>query len=139
MTKKSYKTFAARSLIAQRPTVPVPVVILGVPQEDLVNENLFVVSQHDEAYRQAESSFWADVAALQLQGLKDKERTQAIEMLRCRQVAALVVSWTFEEECNIDNVAEFLYENPNMFNAINTMCARDELFFAGRANSLPTE
>lgn len=134
MTKLSFKKLASRDLVATRPTFRIPVSILGIADSDLVDQYLEVVSQHDEAYREAQSRFWTDMNAVIVMGLKDKEREKQMELLRCRQMAALVVGWSFEEECTLDNVAEFLYQNMNMFEAVNTTCAKDQLFFAVREN-----
>lgn len=138
MTAKiSFKKFKTRDLVAARPTVKIPIYILGVGA--LENQHLEIVSQYDDKYRQAQAQFWVDCAEVSFGDLKDAEREQLQLKLRAKQMASLVVGWTFEEECTLENVTEFLYQNPNMFDAVNVSAVKDEDFFGLRLEDLQKE
>lgn len=129
-SKVSFKQFKTRDLVASRPTVKIPIYILGVGA--LENQYLEIVSQYDDKYRQAQAQFWVDCAEMSFGDLKDKEKDELQLKLRAKQMASLVVGWTFEEECTLENATEFLYQNPNMFDAVNVSAAKDEDFFGLR-------
>ena len=43
--------------------------------------------------------------------------------------ASLVISWSFEQECTLDNVINFLREAPQLADAIDMTAAKRSLFF----------
>jgi len=50
-------------------------------------------------------------------------------------VASLVIDWSFEQECNDENVRKFLQEAPQIADDINRVCAKRSLFFGKKFDS----
>jgi len=55
-------------------------------------------------------------------------------------LAALVISWSFDQECSLDNVKQFLREAPQIAQQIDKIASRRKLFFKkGLTPSTPTQ
>mgnify|MGYP001084895597 CR=1 FL=1 len=72
--------------------------------------------------------------AVALSNLDDEaEREQAIKEIELECIAALVAEWSFDEECNHENIIKLLTEAPQVANAINIFAARRKDFFAKKS------
>jgi hypothetical protein len=89
-----------------------------------------------DAFRAAEAR-WN--RALSRIAIMDEEQ-QAAEMDRARLdlLCALVLSWSFEQECTEANVREFLIEAPQIADAINKTAGQRALFFVNRSEPSST-
>lgn len=52
-------------------------------------------------------------------------------------LVALVAGWSFPQECNPENVRDFLKKAPQIASSINSFSARRNLFFENGSNSSP--
>lgn len=67
------------------------------------------------------------------------ERAKAIADAKLNLIAALVISWSFEKECTLENVKEFFRQAPQIADAVDQVASKRALFFAKRSsNSLST-
>jgi hypothetical protein len=67
------------------------------------------------------------------------ERAKAIADAKLSLIAALVISWSFEEECTHENVKEFFRQAPQIADAVDQVASKRALFFGkGSSSSLST-
>ena len=59
----------------------------------------------------------------------DRERAQMALDARTRLAASLVIDWSFDQPCTIDNVANFLKNAPQITDAIDRVSGDRALFF----------
>lgn len=106
-------------------TKPMNVVIPGVGD---TGEKLYIRSRYCTEYRDAELKAQRQLLAL-MQG-KDGEVTDAMkEDILTRSLCNLVAGWTFDEPPTVDNLFEFLTENPTVREDLNVFAAKDSNFF----------
>lgn len=68
-----------------------------------------------------------------------REQQLALHQSRLRLLSALVISWSFEEECTLDKVMEFLREAPQIADAIDHAATKRALFLGnGSSSSRPS-
>lgn len=63
------------------------------------------------------------------------ERAKAIADAKLNLIAALVISWSFEKECTLENVKEFFRQAPQIADAVDQVASKRALFFAKRSSS----
>jgi hypothetical protein len=69
---------------------------------------------------------------------EDKIAAKLVEGKR-ELLAALIISWSFPDECNRDNAVKFLTEAPQIGQEIDALATKRKLFFAlSSTNSAPT-
>lgn len=66
------------------------------------------------------------------------EKAEAIQEAKLRLIAALVISWTFPQECTLESVVAFFREAPQIADAVDQVASRRSLFFAQRSSNLPS-
>lgn len=66
------------------------------------------------------------------------EKAQAIQDAKLILIAHLVISWTFEKECTIENIVSFFREAPQIADAVDQVASKRSLFFAQRLSSSPS-
>jgi hypothetical protein len=67
------------------------------------------------------------------------ERAKAIADAKLSLITALVISWSFEEECTHENVKEFFRQAPQIADAVDQVASKRALFFGkGSSSSLST-
>ena len=89
-------------------------------------------------FRLAEAESKRD--AMRVASIEDPvERAKAIQDAKLNLIAALVISWSFEEECTPENIKEFFRQAPQIADAVDQVASKRALFFAKRSsNSLST-
>ena len=92
-----------------------------------------------DLFRQAEAESKRD--AMRIAGIESQEeRSKAIIEAKLKLLAALVISWTFEQECTQANVIEFFRNAPQIADAVDQVASKRSLFFAQESsNSQPTQ
>lgn len=55
--------------------------------------------------------------------------TEEMETERLKLLASLVASWTFPQDCSVENVVSFLREAPQIAQQIDKLSAKRNLFF----------
>lgn len=81
-------------------------------------------------------------AALQIarSGLSDEEKNLAYKKVENKLIASLVISWTFDKECTLDNVVEFLENAPQIKDGIDLKAGNRKAFLeAWSSDSLSTQ
>lgn len=73
--------------------------------------------------------------AMDIEGLKPEEQVDAHLSAMRELVAALVIDWSFPQECNLKNVTEFLRNAPHIQEAVNAAAARRSLFFVNASEN----
>lgn len=69
----------------------------------------------------------------------DREREDALHDLTTRLTASLVIAWSFEQECTMENVTAFFKRAPQICNAIDITAGDRAYFFRiGSSNSADT-
>lgn len=87
-----------------------------------------------DAFRLAEADSRRD--AMRIAAIEDeKERSKEIAEAKLRLIAALVMDWSFDEECNEKNVIEFLRQAPQIADVIDQIAGKRALFFAKKSSS----
>lgn len=67
------------------------------------------------------------------------ERAKAIADAKLTLIAALVISWSFEKECSVENIKEFFRQAPQIADAVDQVASKRTLFFGkGSSSSLST-
>lgn len=62
------------------------------------------------------------------------ERAKAVADAKLALIAELVISWSFEKECTLENVKEFFRQAPQIADAVDQVASKRALFF-GRGSS----
>lgn len=62
------------------------------------------------------------------------ERAKAISDAKLALIAELVISWSFEQECTLENVKDFFRQAPQIADAVDQVASKRALFF-GRGSS----
>ena len=106
-TKKSFKDFVTRPKSNAGVTLPIP---------EFDGETITILGGDSDVFRIEQDKILSD---LRDDNLGDKKPTaeeiyQKEEENRIRQVAVLVVGWSFDEECTRENVEEFLTDAPHV-------------------------
>lgn len=95
-----------------------------------------ILGVDSDVFRAAETESRRD--AFRVAQIEDlSARNEEISRSKRRLVAALVVSWSFPEPCDVDSVEEFFKEAPQIMDAIDIAASKRSLFFASRSNSSP--
>lgn len=98
--------------------------------------HLMIRSRYSKEYREAEARAARQIRALAVaKGPTEELDPEVLKSIQDTAFAALVASWTFEEECNSVNIVDFFNENPHMYELVNVAAATDSNFFASRASS----
>lgn len=97
-----------------------------------------ILGVDSDAFREAEAESRRD--AFRIAQIEDvAERARAIADSKRRLVASLVVAWSFDRACNVDEVDSFFKEAPQIMDAIDLAASKRALFFgAGSSSSRPT-
>lgn len=87
-----------------------------------------------DVFREAEANSKRD--AFRVASMEDSlERAKAIHEAKLNLIAALVISWSFEKECTLENVKEFFRQAPQIADAVDQVASKRALFFAKRSSS----
>lgn len=87
-----------------------------------------------DAFREAEANSKRE--AFRVASIEDTvERAKAIQDAKLNLIAALVISWSFEKECTLENVKEFFRQAPQIADAVDQVASKRALFFAKRSSS----
>lgn len=101
------------------------------PGQDDTGEYLMVRSRHCQAYREADMQAQRQMSSIiAAAGGVDKADQALMEEIQMRAFCKLVDSWSFEDDLTEENLLEFFETNPQMYDLVNTQCAKDTLFFA---------
>lgn len=107
---------------------------LALPDGTETEHYLVIRGIDSDAFRTAEAE--AKRKAMQLAALED-DTTRAVAMENERNVlvASLVSGWSFESECTLESVREFLREAPQISDQIDQIATKRSLFFNGKSKS----
>lgn len=99
------------------------------------SEHHFLIRGVDsDAFRAAEAE--ARRKGMEIAMISDSlEKAQAIQLAKLTLIAHLVISWTFDQECTIENVVNFFREAPQIADAVDQVASKRSLFFAQRSSS----
>lgn len=102
---------------------------LYLPDGTKSEESLSIRGIDSDIFRAAESE--AKRKSMEVALIEDEaERKEASAEQRRGLIASLVISWTFDKECTLENVKDFLREAPQIADQIDQVAARRSLFFA---------
>ncbi|WP_162207444.1 hypothetical protein, partial [Dyella japonica] len=123
----SSRDFNLKQKLEYARLLPHPLVFLG--QGD-TGHWLKIRNRHSEEFRQADLKAQRQISALVVaNGSFEKIDKDMLDDINMRAFCKLVASWSFEEECNEDNLMEFFNNNPFAYDDINRLAAQDSLFF----------
>lgn len=90
-----------------------------------------------DTFREAEANSKRE--AMRVAMLDDtQERAKAIADAKLTLLAALVIGWSFEKECSVENIKEFFRQAPQIADAVDQVASKRALFFGKRSSSLPS-
>lgn len=91
-------------------------------------ETLTIRSQYSKEFREAKAKATRQISTMTM-ARKGKELDEAeIKAIEDAQFASLIADWSFDEELTVENISEFLADNPQVYDLINTTAAQDTLF-----------
>jgi hypothetical protein len=111
---------------------------LYLPDGTATEHSIKIRGVDSEVFRRAEIE--SRRRAMEAAATKGKEGVGPSEQLEERLflIASLVISWSFEQECTVENVKTFLREAPQVADQIDSLAAKRSLFFKkGSTNSQP--
>ena len=111
---------------------------LWTPQGTKSEHWVRILGIDSDAFRTANAEAQRD--AFRIAQIEDSaERAVEIALSKRRLVASLVTEWSFDRPCNVDTVADFFREAPQIMDAIDTAASRRAFFFAkGSSASQPS-
>lgn len=126
MDMKHYHT---RERAATAIRVPLRDPATGAPTEDWIEVRSSLSDQFIEA-RDASLQ-----AAPRIGALPPEEKKEAIKEQQLKLKSSLVAGWSFEEECNEDNVVEFLRNAPQVQSVVVNVADSNVSFFGEPSKS----
>lgn len=92
--------------------------------------HMMIRSIHSKSFREAQMKAQRQISAMVIAnaGKEDPNMEELIEQIQMRAFAAVVASWSFDEECTQENVADFLSSNSFAYDDINILAGQDSLF-----------
>lgn len=101
---------------------------LYLPTGERADHWIHVRGIDSDEFRAAEAEHKRE--ALRIAMIEDpKERTLAIADARASLLAALVIDWSFDEPCTLENLKRFFREAPQLADSIDRAASRRDLFF----------
>lgn len=127
--KNSMKDFYTRSAASIGIQVP-----LSLPDGSLTDDWLQIRGTDSDEFQRADLN--AKRMALTIAGMEDETaREEAIELQKRKIIASLVAGWSFPEECNEENILEFLKEAPQIADLVDRIARNRAVIFAKKPNS----
>lgn len=98
--------------------------------------HMMIRSIHSHVFREAQLKSQRQISALVIAnaGKEDPDFDSIVQDIQMRAFASIVASWSFDEECNVENVAEFLTANSFAYDDINILACQDSLFLTKKEN-----
>lgn len=111
---------------------------LYLPDGSKTEHSIRIRGVDSDAFKEAEAEGRRKL--LDAVALKDEAKLAAATVAnRISLLSSLIISWTFEQECNEQNKRQLLTEAPQIADAIDQMAAKRALFFKkGSASSTPS-
>ena len=106
-------------------TTVIPLIYPGIGD---TGETITIRSRYSDAFREAQAKATRQIAALTMATKGTKIDDAAVKQIEDMQFAVLIADWTFDEPCTPEEIIEFLEENPQVYDLINTKAAQDSLF-----------
>lgn len=107
---------------------------LWLPDGTKSEEFLRIRGMDSDEFREAEQESQRGMALAAT--LKDpKELSRVYNECKLKMIASLVISWSFPQECNLENKMEFLREAPQIADSINKVGSDRKLFFANGSSA----
>lgn len=102
---------------------------LYTPKGKKSDQFLIVRGIDSDAFRAASSASQRDAAVIAQIENEDERKSALLESQR-KLIATLVASWSFDEECTQENVAEFFRQAPQIMDAIDKVVSNRSVFFS---------
>jgi hypothetical protein len=91
-------------------------------------ETLTIRSQYSKEFREAKARATRQITTMTIARKGKDLDDDEVKLIEDTQFASLIAGWSFEEECTVENIIEFLDANPQVYDLINTTAAQDTLF-----------
>lgn len=132
-SKPSMEAFFTRTAANEGIEVP-----LYLPDGTRTEHSLRIRGTDSDAFRAAQAE--GRRRLLEAAAEKDQQKLAAVAVANNELLlSSLIISWTFEIECNDENKRKLLHEAPQIGDAIDAMASRRTLFFKkGLPNSAPS-
>lgn len=90
-----------------------------------------------DIFRAAEAQ--ASRRVLEIAAIEDKdEKAKAENDVKADLLASLVIAWSFDQECTIENVKAFFAEAPQIANMVDRAASQRSRFFVEKSSNLQT-
>ena len=93
-------------------------------------ETLTIRSRYSKEYREAEARAQRQVSTMVMARKGEPLDEETIKQIEDIQFAALIADWSFDEELTVENITEFLTDNPQIRDDVNVKAAQDSLFLS---------
>lgn len=95
---------------------------------------LTILGVDSDIFRRAEAKAKRD--AFRLAAIEDEEeRLTAANEAQFKLIACLVAGWSFDQECNLENVTAFLTKAPQIADQVDKVAGDRRLFFGLKSGS----
>ncbi|PZQ87301.1 MAG: hypothetical protein DI534_14945 [Leifsonia xyli] len=111
----------------QDATYTYPIIYPGVGD---TSETLTIRSRYSKEYREAEARAQRQVSTMVMARKGEPLDEETIKQIEDIQFAALIADWSFDEELTVENITEFLTDNPQIRDDVNVKAAQDSLFLS---------
>ncbi len=108
---------------------------LSLPNGEVSDHYLMIRGVDSDSFRDADTKARRN-AAIVVDMETDEEKDSFLEDSRLDILASLLISWSFEEECNPENIKKLFKEAPQIADAVDKVAAKRSLFFGKESSSL---
>lgn len=106
---------------------------LYLPTGEITEHSLKVLGVDSDTFRDMDNQCKREIATSKESS--PEEISKLYRELKLKLVACLVVSWTFDKPCTLENVMDFLRNAPQIADAIDKVASKRSLFFAQESKS----
>lgn len=113
---------------------------LHLPNGNLSEHKLWIRGVDSDEFRRADSESRRSLSRImEIEDLV--KRDEEVENIKLKLIAACIISWTFSQECTMENKVKFLRQAPQIADAVDRVATSRKLFFlkeSASSENLPT-
>ena len=106
-------------------TLVIPVIYPGIGD---TGETITIRNRYSKIYREADAKGQRQISTMIMANKGKELDDDVLKEIEDQQFAALIAGWSFDEELTVENITEFLTDNPQIRDEINRKAAQDTLF-----------
>src|SRR6187402_1264377 len=106
---------------------------LHLPTGKLSEHSLRILGVDSDRFRDMDTKCKREIATSS--DLAPEKLAELYRELQLKLIACLVISWSFDLECTLENVTEFLRNAPQIADSIDRVASKRSLFFGKESSS----